>query len=203
MINRSRATRHRMTQQTLRFFLTCCCKVLSLQRRTCSTTTASLAHVFSLCYATVYSSRIPAMVQTRSISSSTPSDSVRRVSDEVCRSLEKTLPTLARRRDETDVTAQCLGGAQKPTRLRLACGSDLTSDEQIQMDTWLRVTHVGGNVYDVDCAVEGGSSRRFTYCLPPQGNGSPLQMPDLGRRIGAFLLDELEQQVGRHRLRHP
>ena len=141
---------------------------------------------------------------TRSVSSPSSHGSVRRVSDALCRGLKTTLPTLARRRYGAGVPVHCLGGpgTQEPARLRLACDEQPPSDEQVQLEARLRVTHVGGNVYDVDCAVEGGSSRRFTYSLPRRKDMSPLCIPDLDRTIGPFLLGELEQHIGRHRLQH-
>jgi hypothetical protein len=142
------------------------------------------------------------VMSTRSALYPRPPNAARRVSGAICRGLQTVLPTLARRRHGAEVTVHCpdRARAEKSGRLRLTCSGHLPRNEQARMVAQLCVTHVGGNMYDVDCAVEGGSSRRFTYCLPRCRNASSFRIPDRGRSVGAFLLDELERQVGRRRL---
>ena len=140
---------------------------------------------------------------TRSVSSlPRPSGPVRRVSDAIVRDLTTTLTTLAHQRHGARVTVDRLDRAevQGPIRLRLTYTDRCLHNEQIQMVARLHVTHVGGNMYDLECAVADGPSRRFTHSLPRRGDTSLIRVPDLGRTIGAFLLDELERQVGRHHL---
>lgn len=64
------------------------------------------------------------------------------------------------------------------------------------------VSHVGGNIYDVRCAVEAGPAEQYSYSLPGHANPSRAQAPQLGKNLAGFLLDELERRVGRQRLRH-
>jgi len=142
---------------------------------------------------------------SRSVLSSThPVVSVQRMADAICRELTTTLTTLARRRYGADVTIHCPDRAAAPeaVRCRLTWNGDSTCPEPVQMGTELRVTHIGGNMYDVHCAVEEGASRRFTYSLPQHRVSSFLRASGLGPAIGDFLLNELERTVGRHQLRH-
>jgi hypothetical protein len=130
------------------------------------------------------------------LSSPNASVSVRRILAVVCRSVESALAVLCRRRYDAEVTVKRLDrtATDQPIRLRLECA------DQIEMDTQIRVSHVGGNVYDVRCTVPDGSSRRCTYSVP--GSGTTLSpAPELGRTLGTFLLDELERQIGSRHLR--
>ena len=65
------------------------------------------------------------------------------------------------------------------------------------------VTHVGGTVYDVLCAVEDGGSRRFSYSRPGTGGTRLSYAPALGEEVAAFLLGELEKRLGRMLLKGP
>jgi hypothetical protein len=65
------------------------------------------------------------------------------------------------------------------------------------------VTHVGGNVYDVLCAVEDGGSRRFSYSRPGEGGTAVSYAPALGEKVATFLLGELEKRLGRMLLKGP
>ena len=116
--------------------------------------------------------------------------------DAVCRSVETALAALCRRRHEATVTVSRLDrdSPDQPVRLRIGCKEPITMDAQI------RVRHVGGNVYDVRCSVEDGPSRQFTYSRPGRGGTALSRTPELGRKLGTFLLNELERQVGRRRL---
>lgn len=64
------------------------------------------------------------------------------------------------------------------------------------------VSHVGGNIYDVRCAVEDGPLEQYSYSLPGHANPNRAQAPQLGKSLAGFLLDELERRAGRQRLRH-
>lgn len=63
------------------------------------------------------------------------------------------------------------------------------------------VTHVGGNVYDVDAQVEDGPVHRFTYSEPVASGSSLSIAPYLGKKIARSVLDEVEQQLGKQLLR--
>ena len=82
-------------------------------------------------------------------------------------------------------------------RLRLRCRG-LT-----QMPVRVIVTHVGGTVYDVLCAVEDGGSRRFSYSQPGEGGTKLSYAPALGEKVATFLLSELEKRLGRMLLKGP
>lgn len=71
-----------------------------------------------------------------------------------------------------------------------------------QLPANIRVSHVGGNIYDVRCAVENGPTEQYSYSLPGHANPRQAQAPQLGKNLAGFLLDELERRVGRQRLRH-
>ena len=77
----------------------------------------------------------------------------------------------------------------------------ITCSNQFRMGVQVEVSRVGGNVYDIHCNVAEGASRRYTYSLPGRGGTTLSRAPALGRTLGAFLLDELERQIGRRELR--
>lgn len=120
-----------------------------------------------------------------------------RIPDVVCRSLKTALAVQCRRRHDADVTVRRLErtAADQPMRIRI------TYSDQIEMTARIRVVPVGGNVYDIHSTVEEGPSRRFTYSLPGQGGTALSRAPCLGRKLGTFLLKQLEQRVGHHHLR--
>ena len=122
--------------------------------------------------------------------------SCRHVPDVVFRSLKSALALQCRRRHDVEVTITRLDQATDDPSIRLRVGCD----DQIQLTAQISVSPVGGNVYDIDCTVEEGPSCQFTYSLPGRSGTALSRAPDLGRRLGAFLLDELERQVGRHYL---
>lgn len=123
---------------------------------------------------------------------------VSRILDAACRSVETALAALCRQRHDATVTVsrRDRDSLDQRVQLRLGCNDHITMDAQI------RVRHVGGNVYDVQCSVEGGPSRQLTYSRPGSGDPSPSRTPELGRKLGTFLLNELERQIGRRRLRN-
>lgn len=63
------------------------------------------------------------------------------------------------------------------------------------------IRHVGGNMYDVQGAVEDGPSRSFSYCLPDPAPLLAPKAPRLAQDVAGFLLDALEQRLGRDLLR--
>jgi len=128
--------------------------------------------------------------------SSSISASFRCIPDVVYRSLETALTLQCRRRHGVDVTLKrtAQASADQPMRIQLRC------PDQIQMRAQIAVSHVGNNVYDVRCTVEEGPSRRLTYGQPGRAGTALSHAPCLGRTLGAFLLDELEQQIGRREL---
>jgi hypothetical protein len=69
------------------------------------------------------------------------------------------------------------------------------------LDARFTVRPLGGNVYEVQGAIEDGPTQSFSYCLPEP---APLLVPfapKLAPKIATFLLDARERQLGRHLLR--
>jgi hypothetical protein len=63
------------------------------------------------------------------------------------------------------------------------------------------VRHIGGNVYDIQGALDDGTTRSFTYSLP---DVPPLRhplAPYLAHDVATFLLDAAERHLGRRLLR--
>lgn len=139
-----------------------------------------------------------AVMSSRSASQGTsiPS-SVRRIPDVVYRSLETSLTLQGRRRHGVDAALERVDPASTDQPMQIRVGDE----DQLQMAARIRVSHVGNNVYDVRCTVEEGPSRRFTYSLPERAGTVLSRAPCLGRKLGTFLLDELEREIGRRHLR--
>lgn len=70
------------------------------------------------------------------------------------------------------------------------------------LEIHVTVAHVGGNVYDVAAQVEEGAARRFTYSEPAASGSSLSIAPYLGKKIATYVLDEVEQQLGKKLLRN-
>ncbi len=121
----------------------------------------------------------------------------RRVSDVIYRSLETALTLQCRRRHGVDTTLERIeqASSDQSMRLRLGC------QDQFRMKAQITVRHDGGNVYDIRCRVEEGPSCRHTYSLPRRAGTTLSRAPYLGRKLGEFLLDALERQIGQHYLR--
>lgn len=112
----------------------------------------------------------------------------------------------------TALAEQCVerGGARVTVR-RKEDSSDGGPSIQVQLVCsnliWMPVRFTirpnGERLYDVECAVEEGPSRQFTYTLPNQGQTEPSRMPSLGQELATFLLDELEERFGQRLLHGP
>ena len=66
-----------------------------------------------------------------------------------------------------------------------------------QMPVRLSGIHVGGNVYEIVCCVEGGASHRFSYSLPVPTGAQLSCMSHVSEEVAAFLREELERRLGR------
>lgn len=133
-------------------------------------------------------------------SSTSPSTSdAHRVADVLYRSLEMVFPARCAERYGTEVTINRTRDSTSTdthlTEVSVKC-SDL-----IQMSVRFTVSHAGGNVYDVRCAVEDGPTHRFTYSLPSSAAMSFLREPGLNQELANFLFGELECRLGRRLLR--
>lgn len=122
-----------------------------------------------------------------------PPTSPPRVANVIYRSLESAVTEQCNRHHDVDVTVDRLEQteADQPLRIRLAYPG------HGQMTARIIIRHAGGNVYDVHCEVEEDASRRFTYSRPRRSGTTLSRAPDLGRKLGTFLVDKLEQHLGR------
>lgn len=120
----------------------------------------------------------------------------RRIADVVYRSFRRALIDRCDDRHGQDVTMERSTTARS-TRVRLQCPG------QEALTARLAVQHVGGNVYDIRCTIEGGPSRTFVYSLSgePESDAPLARVPRLGREIARFALDALEQSLGCQGLR--
>jgi hypothetical protein len=78
----------------------------------------------------------------------------------------------------------------------------LEGPDAIALRIEIAITHVGGNVYDITTQVEDGDVRRFTYSEPAASGSSLSIAPYLGQKIARFVLDEVEQQLGKKLLQN-
>lgn len=84
---------------------------------------------------------------------------------------------------------------EPPMEVRVQC------EDRFEVRLRVTVEHVGGNVYDVFCTIEEGASCQLTYSRP-EGAGASLPLcPRLGQKFSAFVLEALEQRLGRWYLR--
>jgi hypothetical protein len=117
-----------------------------------------------------------------------------RIADVIYRSFDSALPQQCADRHSIAVTVTCPEEGL-PMTLRVQC------EDLFAMNIRVAVEHVGGNVYDVFCTTEEGASCQLTYGCP-EDTGSPLPLcPRLGEKFADFVLDELEQRLGRWHLR--
>lgn len=123
----------------------------------------------------------------------TPPASPPRVANVIYRSLESAVTEQCSRHHDADVTVNRLErtAEDQPLRIRIVC------PEQGQMTARIIIRHAGGNVYDVHCEVEEDASRRFTYSQPRRSGTALSRAPYLGRKLGTFLVNKLEQHLGR------
>lgn len=122
-----------------------------------------------------------------------------RITDVLYRSLESALVKQCARRYDAGVRLQRERVSSDGTKMRIR----IHCRGLAQMPVRVVVTHVGGNVYDVLCAVEDGGSRRFSYSRPGEGGTELSYAPALGEKVATFLLGELEKRLGRMLLKGP
>ena len=117
-----------------------------------------------------------------------------RIAEVVYHSFEAALIEQCADRHSLNITVHC-APEEHPMHVQLRC------HDLIEMSLRLAVRHVGGNVYDVVCSLENGPSETFVYCLPNEGEPPLPPVPRLGRELATFVLDAMEQSVGRQGLR--
>lgn len=128
---------------------------------------------------------------SRPADGATPAD---QIADVTYRSLAS---ALSQRCDDlygVDVDVTC-ADAEPPMEVQVQC------DDRFGMRLQVTVEHVGGNVYDVLGTIEDGASCQLTYGHPEDADAPLPLCPRLGRKFAAFVLDELEQRLGRWHLR--
>jgi hypothetical protein len=76
------------------------------------------------------------------------------------------------------------------TNLRLVCL------DRISIPVQLAVTHVGGNVYNIQCSVTDGRSEDWSYTSCSKKAQTEKTGP-IGRRVTTFLRDALDRHSGR------
>jgi len=70
----------------------------------------------------------------------------------------------------------------------------------VEVQIHVRISHVGGNVYDITTQVEDGSPHCFTFSEPNCSGSSLSIAPYLGKKIACHVLDEVEQRLGQEML---
>lgn len=117
-----------------------------------------------------------------------------RIAEVLAQSLPGALDTLSTQRYGGPLPGQ-LPDASPPVGYRL------TPPDLPPLEATFTIRHVGGNVYDVEARVDGRAVQSFCYCLPEPAPLLVPSSPRLARDVAAFLLDELERQLGRDLLR--
>lgn len=129
-----------------------------------------------------------------------------RVAVALYRSLEAELIRQCAREYDTGVAIQC---REEPPEEAPELSLRIDCPGLVQMLARCTVTHAGGNVYEVNCAVEDDASeeifsRRFSYSVPIRKAETELvRLPALGKKVATFFRRELEKHVGRHILQNP
>jgi hypothetical protein len=130
---------------------------------------------------------------------SAPNPAPDRLTDVLYRSLESALIKQCARRYDAGMGLRRDRVSADGTKMRM----HLRCRGLARMPVRVVVTHVGGNVYDVLCAVEDGGARRFSYSRPGEGGTRLSYAPALGEKVATFLLSELEKRLGRMLLKGP
>lgn len=118
--------------------------------------------------------------------------------DLIYRGLETALREQCARRYDIPLSLHRLDSSEEEPA---SSGLRLERRGLIHLVARLTVSYVGGNVYDVRCSIEDGPTCRHSYSLPGNETQRSTQAPQLSATLIRFLLDELERQVGRQRLR--
>lgn len=125
-----------------------------------------------------------------STSSSPSIPSPLRVATALYRSLEAQLTQQCAREYDAGVVVQCI---TEPTKENPELRFWIDCPKLTQVPVRCTVIHVGGPLYEVDCAIEGGSSQRFSESVPAQPQTEPVRIPALGKNIATFFRHELEK----------
>lgn len=125
-------------------------------------------------------------------------DSFHRITDVLSQSLEQAFDEVCPERYGAPLQLQRIDDPSEPRTVTFGIKGPTETGLKIHVT----VTHVGGNVYDVAAQVEEGAARRFTYSEPAASGSSLSIAPYLGKKIATYVLDEVEQQLGKKLLRN-
>lgn len=125
-------------------------------------------------------------------------DSFCRIADVLSRSLKQAFDEVCPERYGGPLTLR----RTEPPSGDSAVAFRLEGPASIALRIHVRVSHVGGNVYDITTQVEDGSTRCFTFSEPDCSGSSLSIAPYLGKKIARHLLDEVEQRLGQEMLRN-
>ena len=125
-------------------------------------------------------------------------DSSNRVLGMLFRSLETALTRQFARRYDAGIALRPDRQSEDEAKMQV----HLLCQGRVDVPVQIEVHHVGGNVYDVKCAVENGGSRQFVHCFRTHKDRNAFRCaPALKRKMTLFLLEELEKKYGRKLLR--
>jgi len=124
-------------------------------------------------------------------------ESFHEITNVLCRSLKRAFDEVCPKRYGKVLSLQPV---DEPTE-EDAFSFCIQGPNAIQTSIHVTVSHVGGNVYDIDTQVEDGPIRSFTYSEPDVSGSSLSIAPYLGKKIARHLLDELERHLGQQLLR--
>lgn len=124
-------------------------------------------------------------------------DSFRQIADVLSQSLEQAFDEVCPQRYGAQLTLRRIDDPSEPRTVTF----DINGQTNAALKIHVTVTHVGGNVFDVAAQVEDGAARRFTYSEPAASGSSLSIAPYLGKKIATYVLDEVEQQLGKKLLR--
>lgn len=125
-------------------------------------------------------------------------DSFQKITDVLSQSLEQAFDEVCPERYGAPLQLQRIDDPSEPRTVTFGIKGPTGAGLKIHVT----VTHVGGNVYDVAAQVEEGAARRFTYSEPAASGSSLSIAPYLGKKIATYVLDEVEQQLGKKLLRN-
>lgn len=115
-----------------------------------------------------------------------------------CHSLKISLMSQCSTRYETKLTVRhgtfaSVAGSEEVT-------FKIGQADEILLSASIAVRFVGGNVYDLIVTPENGRTWQRTYTLSTSQPMSPTRTPCLGDEAAQFILDTLEQRIGRQLL---
>lgn len=124
-------------------------------------------------------------------------DSFRQITDVLTESLKQAFNEVCPKRYGAPLSLRRIDDPDTHGRVSFR----LEGSEAITLRIHVAISHVGGNVYDISTQVEEGPERCFTYSEPDASGSSLSIAPYLGKKIARYILDEVEQRLGKRILR--